>query len=88
MRRRAGAMPGGSYFIAAGKPELIPQFLNHCWAFDHLKATAEIEAGLRCTSRTSSASNFREQAVSLNDFLDGLELKIAIEPVTSSNCRV
>jgi len=64
-------------------PERIPQFLNHCWAFDHLKATAEDRSRTEMYRQNQQRQQLREQAVSLNDFLDGLELKIAIEPVTS-----
>jgi amino acid adenylation domain-containing protein/FkbH-like protein len=65
--------------------ELIPQFLNHCWAFDHLKATSEDRSRTAMYQQNQERQRFREQSISLGDFVNGLELKIQIETVTPQN---
>ena len=63
--------------------EQIPQFLNHCWLFDHLKLTAEDSQRALFYQREQERRKFQSKSRSLVDFLAGLELKIKILPVVA-----
>jgi amino acid adenylation domain-containing protein/FkbH-like protein len=62
-------------------PAMIPQFLEHCWAFDHLKLTVEDRKRAEMYRQNKEREQLRTQSLSLGDFLAGLELRIAIEPM-------
>jgi FkbH-like protein len=64
------------------EPESIPDFLKHCWAFDHLKLTNEDRQRTQMYHQQQLRQQFRSQAMSLKDFLDGLDLKVRLEPVS------
>ncbi len=63
-------------------PALIPQFLDHCWVFDHLKLTAEDRNRAEMYQQNQQREQLRSRSVSLDDFLAGLNLKIQIEPMS------
>jgi amino acid adenylation domain-containing protein/FkbH-like protein len=65
--------------------ELIPQFLNHCWVFDHLKATSEDRSRTEMYQQNRDRQRFREQSMSLGDFINGLALDIQIRPIKSED---
>jgi amino acid adenylation domain-containing protein/FkbH-like protein len=64
-------------------PEQIPQFLKHCWAFDVLKVTAEDKRRGEMYRENRQREELMSQAMSLGDFIAGLELQIDIEPMTA-----
>ena len=64
-------------------PAEIPQFLKHCWAFDHLKVTAEDARRGEMYRESRQREELRAQALSLADFIAGLNLKIQIAPMSS-----
>lgn len=51
-------------------------FLQHVWAFDHRRATAEDRKRTRMYQENRERHRYREQAFSLKDFLAGLQLRI------------
>jgi FkbH-like protein len=61
------------------KPERVPQFLNHCWAFDHGKATTEDQQRTVSYQQNRQREKFQTQAGSMAEFIAGLNLKIRIE---------
>jgi hypothetical protein len=65
--------------------ELIPQFLNHCWVFDQLKATDEDRGRTEMYQQNRERQRFQEQSISLGDFINGLALNIQIRPITSED---
>ena len=64
---------------------IIPRFLDHCWAFDHPKLTAEDRKRAEFYDQNRQRERLRAEAPSLKEFLAGLELKIQIEPITSAD---
>jgi FkbH-like protein len=73
--------PGVRTLLLPEDPEQIPQFLKHCWVFDHLKLTAEDRSRAEKYRQNQEREKFREQSPSLSDFLGGLELQVDIEPM-------
>jgi amino acid adenylation domain-containing protein/FkbH-like protein len=63
-------------------PAEIPQFLKHCWAFDILKVTAEDARRNEMYRQGREREESRAQAGSLADFIEGLNLKIQIAPMS------
>jgi hypothetical protein len=66
-------------------PGLIPQFLDHCWAFDHLKLTAEDRRRAELYQQNRVREKLRAEAPTLDEFLASLELKIQIEPISATH---
>lgn len=64
-------------------PQKIPQFLQHCWAFDHLKLTREDQQRTELYLQNRQREQSRQQAMSLADFISGLNLKIEIAPMSA-----
>ncbi len=62
-------------------PEEIPRFLQHIWAFDRLKKTAEDKQRTSLYRHNLERDRLRQQALNLEDFLVGLGLKIEISPM-------
>jgi FkbH-like protein len=62
--------------------ELLPAFLDHVWAFDHARATDEDRHRTRMYHENAEREKLREQAVSLKDFVRGLELRVEIHEMT------
>ncbi len=61
-------------------PKIIPLFLEHCWAFDHLKLTAEDRQRNHLYRQNQQREQLRAQSASLADFISGLDLTVRIEP--------
>ncbi len=59
-------------------PGQISQFLNHCWAFDHLKISAEDKQRTKFYHQDQQREKLRSQSLSLKEFLAGLDLKVEI----------
>ena len=59
-------------------PGQIPQFLNHCWAFDHLKVSVEDRQRTAFYQQDRQREQLRSQSLSLGEFLAGLDLKVDI----------
>jgi FkbH-like protein len=66
-------------------PGLIPQFLQHCWVFDHLKLTLEDRSRAQMYRQNQQRAQLRSRSTNLTDFLAGLDLKINIEPLTDEH---
>ncbi len=58
--------------------EAIPQFLKHCWALDHSKATVEDRQRTTLYQQNEQREQLRTQSPGLADFVAGLDLKIHI----------
>ena len=56
----------------------IPHFLNHCWAFDHLKLSIEDRQRTIFYQQDRQREHLRSQSLSLGEFLAGLDLKVDI----------
>ncbi len=67
----------------------IPQFLQHVWAFDRLKVTEEDKQRTLLYKQNLERERFQQQALTIDDFLAGLELQIDIsEPTAEQLPRV
>ena len=66
-------------------PDLIPSFLDHCWAFDQSKTTAEDQARTEMYRQNRLREEFQSQAMTFADFIAGLNLKVKIVPATTSD---
>ena len=68
--------------------ELTP-FLEHVWAFDRFQLTAEDQERTAMYQQEVERGRFLKQALTIEDFLTGLDLKIKIsEPARSQLARV
>lgn len=65
--------------------ENIPEFLNHIWAFDRLKVTAEDKQRTELYKQNLERDRFAKDALTIGDFLAGLKLKIDISDPDASN---
>nr|VFJ73104.1 MAG: HAD-superfamily phosphatase, subfamily IIIC/FkbH-like domain-containing protein/non-ribosomal peptide synthase domain TIGR01720/amino acid adenylation domain-containing protein [Candidatus Kentron sp. FW] len=63
-------------------PNRWEQFLNHVWAFDNLKTTAEDQQRTRYYQQDRQRDAWRQDASTFSDFLAGLELEVAISSMT------
>ncbi len=61
----------------------IPQFLDNIWAFDKQKVTQEDRKRTAFYRENLERDRFKQEAPTLQSFLDGLQLKIEIIPLTS-----
>ena len=62
--------------------ERIPEFLKNIWSLDHIKTTAEDKKRTRMYKENVQREKYRDQALSLKDFLGGLRLNIRISSPT------
>jgi FkbH-like protein len=58
--------------------ERIPKFLNHVWAFDHLKVTDEDRQRTALYQQNQKRERLRSDSLSLEDFLAAIELEMRI----------
>jgi FkbH-like protein/FkbM family methyltransferase len=65
-----------------GNADSFPAFLNHAWAFDRAGSTAEDRNRTRMYQEGARRQRYREQSLSLKDFIRGLELRVEIAEVT------
>ena len=67
----------------------IKRFLDNVWIFDHVRLTEEDKKRTQMYKENVQREKYREDALSLKDFLDGLKLNIKISnPATEQNSRV
>src|SRR4029078_12112365 len=59
-------------------PEGIPAFLAHCWAFDRPRTTGGDRQRTALYRQQAERERYRQETLSLGDFLAGLGLQIAI----------
>jgi len=59
-------------------PVSIPQFLQHIWAFDHLKATDEDRKRTKMYRENVQRNQYLKQTHTLEDFIRGLNLQVFI----------
>jgi FkbH-like protein len=62
--------------------ESLPAFLNHIWAFDHAASTGEDQGRTRMYQESAKRERYREQTVSLRNFVEGLQLRVEIAEAT------
>jgi FkbH-like protein/FkbM family methyltransferase len=62
--------------------ESLPAFLNHVWAFDHAASTEEDQGRTRMYRESANRERYREQTISLKDFVKGLQLRVEIAEAT------
>jgi len=70
--------PGAMTLQLPETPELIPQFLKHCWIFDHQNVTDEDRQRTGFYRQERQRTQARVEAPNLRDFLATLDLKIQI----------
>jgi FkbH-like protein len=63
----------------------IPAFLRHMWAFDHLKVTPEDRARTQSYVQNAARSRLVQKALTLGEFLAGLDLQMRIEPMSPAD---
>ena len=63
-------------------PNMIPQFLQHCWVFDRVKLTSEDRKRADMYRQNQERGLLRTRSANLKDFLAGLRLKIQIDPLS------
>jgi FkbH-like protein len=67
----------------------IPQFLQHVWAFDHLKVTAEDQQRTLLYKQNLERERFQQQTLTIDAFLAGLDLQVEIaEPDAAQLPRI
>jgi FkbH-like protein len=64
--------------------ESIPRFLQHLWAFDRLKVTAEDQQRTVSYQLNRKREQLREKSLTLGDFLNSLELQVQITEIVAS----
>ena len=57
------------------------QFLNHVWAFDHLKSTDEDQKRTQLYRQNVQREQFRTQSLNFAEFLNSLGLQVRISPL-------
>ena len=62
--------------------ESFASFLNHVWAFDHSGSTEEDQKRTRMYQESVQRQQFRGQALSLKDYIEGLQLCVDIAEAT------
>ena len=70
--------PGALALQLPESPELIPQFLKHCWIFDHHTVTAEDTHRTDFYRQERQRVQARTDSFSMSDFLTQLDLKVGI----------
>lgn len=65
----------------------VPQFLQHCWAFDHLKVTAEDRQRAKSYQENRKREELRAASPTLQDFLDSLGLSVDIHSMTGAELQ-
>jgi FkbH-like protein/FkbM family methyltransferase len=60
------------------EPEWFAAFLEHIWAFDRARVTAEDRERTRMYRQGAERRRYRSETLSLREFVDGLQLRIEI----------
>ena len=63
----------------------IPEFLTHVWAFDQFNATAEDAQRTKRYQQNVQREAFRSETLTFSDFLAGLNLNVAIQPMAEAS---
>jgi FkbH-like protein len=63
-------------------PGQIPQFLNHCWVFDHTRITTEDRKRSELYRENRKREQLRNNSMGLADFITSLKLQIEIAPMS------
>ena len=63
--------------------ESFPSFLNHIWAFDRTCSTNEDRHRTRAYQENMERQQYREQSLSLRNFVKGLQLRVDIAEATA-----
>lgn len=66
----------------------LTRFLNHVWAFDRVKVTEADKQRTALYKQNIERDRFQKEAVTIEDFLAGLGLKVEISEMTSHLARV
>ena len=66
------------------EPGDIPRFLDHVWAFNHLKVTEEDKERTKLYKQNIKRSQFQKETLTFHNFLAGLELKVNISEMSDS----
>lgn len=74
--------PGALALQLPEAPELIPQFLEHCWLFDRRTVTAEDKQRTDFYRHEQQRGQVRTDSLSLSDFLTQLDLKVGFAGLT------
>jgi FkbH-like protein len=61
---------------------LIPRFLEHVWAFDHVKATEADQKRTALYRQNVERERLKKESLTFDDFLANLELGVQISPMT------
>ncbi len=78
----AAELPEVTALVLPADPRAIPEFLEHVWVFDApLVVTAEDTNRARDYMQQSERGKWERQARNLEEFLAGLQLEVAIEPI-------
>jgi FkbH-like protein/FkbM family methyltransferase len=64
--------------------EAFEPFLEHIWAFDHVNITEEDRNRTKMYRESSERRQYREQSISLKDFINGLQIRLDIAEATES----
>ena len=76
--------PGVLTVQLPGDATRLPEFLEHAWAFDPLVTTAEDRARTRLYRDNARRQRFRDESMSLRDFIDGLQVRVTIAEATEN----
>jgi FkbH-like protein len=77
--------PGAIALQLPETPELIPQFLRHCWLLDLQTATAEDKQRGEFYRQERERAQAQADSMSLAEFLDKLELQVRIEELAPAD---
>jgi len=67
-----------------GEESALDAFLEHVWAFDRTASTEEDRRRTRMVQENAQRRQFRAEATSLKDFIDGLGLRVDIAPAADA----
>jgi FkbH-like protein len=67
------------------EPQLIPQFLKHCWIFDSLQTTSEDTRRTALYQQNRRREELRRESLSFADFLGALKLSIQIAGISPTD---
>lgn len=73
-----GRCPGVLTLQLPEKSDAFGSFLDHTWAFDRTATTGEDRKRTALYQQGAERARFRDQAVSLQAFIDGLDLRVEV----------
>lgn len=60
----------------------IPRFLNHLWALDRLRVTAEDQQRTQLYKQDRQRAQLEKESLNFQEFLDGLKVTVSCQPLT------